>query len=131
MSLIVWLLQVQWNSAVDHLTYEKKWSVERLSKLCLSVLNLIFLSVSLLHSMYWLVPLGLINLVEVVSTKGVFSNLLIKLGFQKEIEIAECLKATEEFFMRREVYQNIPSTENNASVFIFEAIEGQITVGSN
>lgn len=125
MSLIIWLFQVQWNHAVEDLTYNKLWSVERLTKLCLGCMNLVLLGVVLFHSAYWLIPLGIVNLAEMVAAirgKIVLGHVFLKMGFKEQRDISMLDLCTH---AKPIVYADLPLTGSSAFVYVFDAVDSQ------
>lgn len=91
MTIILWLAKLQWCKLVDHLTYEKFWSVEKLSLFLMGFINITFLMMSLHHSM-WLIPLVAFNVLFLFSAMpkhNILQSLLLSIGFKKQKDILE------------------------------------------
>lgn len=95
MSIIVWFLKAQWGFTVHHLTYQKKWSIERLSNLIFGAMNLAITVMSLLHDSNWLIALVVINiglLLSLLAGKDLLHHLLASIGFQERKIILQHIK---------------------------------------
>lgn len=127
MDLIIWLVKFQWNHMVDRLTYDKSWSIERVSNLLLGAINLALVSLSFLHHFYWLIPLGLINsiaLVYLMNNQNIFQSLLKYLGFEEKGKILlynrKKIPTKEE---NKDIENNIYIfTSNPSNLFVFEIL---------
>lgn len=132
MSLILWLAKLQWSITVDRLTYEKLWSIDRVSNLLMGVINIIFVIMSLLHHSYWLIPLGILNtsiLISSMTGKGLLHGILTNCGFKDREEILQHLKiqvkAREQIKKKMNDFKVNALTTNSANVFIFDSVESQ------
>ena len=119
------MARLQWSIIVDRLTYDKSWSADRVSSVLLGIINLGLISISYLHHIYWLIPLGLINstaLVYSMANKNLFENLLKQLGFEEKESILiyqkNQLKAKEKIEENENNFEIL--TTNQSNVFVFE-----------
>jgi hypothetical protein len=131
MSPILFLAKLQWSITVDRLTYEKLWSIDRVSNLLVGVINIIFVIMSLLHHSYWLIPLGILNACVLISSmtgKNLLHSILTNCGFKDREEILQHLKiqvkAREQIKKMNDIKVNA-LTANSANVFIFDSVESQ------
>ena len=132
MALIIWLTKLQWNLTIDRLTYEKHWSIDRISNLLIGVANFILVIHSLLHHSFWLIPLGFINASVFISSMrgdGLLLHFLTRCGFKEREEILQHLKiqvrAQEQIKKKMNENDKYLSTSNFAKVFIFDSLESQ------
>jgi hypothetical protein len=132
MKLILWLVQLQWGMTLDRLTYEKQWSVERVSNLLVGFVNILLVTLALTHHSYWLMPLGLINSVLLISSISGFeilNQLLLNMGFKEKEQILKDLKImvkareANKKKMNEDIHLCLTSSANK--VFIFDAFESQ------
>lgn len=121
---------MQWSYTVDHLTYEKGWSIDRVSNLIMGVVNTFLVVMSVLHSVNWLVPLAFFNLsvfVSEVTGTGLLHGFLTRLGFQEKEKILKELRiqiaAKEQIKKKMTECQNQFTTSNESKVFIFDSLE--------
>ena len=128
MKLIWWLAKLQCSVIVDRLTYEKSWSVERVSNVLLGIINLAFVSIAVFHHIYWLIPLGLINttaLAYAMANKNIFQKFLFDLGFEEKEKILlyrmNQLKS-KELINYDDSYS---LTTNSSNVFVFGDLSSQ------
>lgn len=137
MKLILWLVKLQWSISVDRLTYEKLWSIDRVSNLLMGVINIFLVTLSLLHHPNWLILLAFINVSILISSmtgNGLFHGFLKNIGFKEREEILQHLKiqvkAREQIKKKRHEIERLTSTTNHSALFIFDSLESQ-TVHQN
>lgn len=123
---------MQWSYTVDHLTYEKGWSIDRVSNLIIGVINTFLVVMSVMHSVNWLVPLALFNLsvfVSAVTGTGLLHGFLTRLGFQEKEKILKELRiqiaAKEQIKKKMTESYNQSATSNEAHVLVFDSLETQ------
>lgn len=128
MSIIIWLLKTQWGFTVDHLTYNKGWSIDRVSSLICGVVNTLLAVMSVLHSMDWLIPLAIFNVslfVSTVTITGLLHSFLTKLGFQEKEKILCQLKIQIAAEKKMKETPSQITTSNEALVLVFDSLEIQ------
>lgn len=132
MSIVLWLAKLQWSIIVDHLTYERFWSIDRVSNLLIGVTNMVFISLSLVHHLNWLIPLCFLNVSILVSSmlgNSILNSILTNLGFKEREEILQHLKiqvrAKEQIKKKMNECNIDSSTNNTANVFVFDSLESQ------
>ena len=89
MAIIVWIVKAQWCFTVDRLTYEKLWSIERVSNLLIGSINLALILISLLFQSNILIVFVLFN--AVMLKRNLLHSLLARCGFQKKEDILQHL----------------------------------------
>lgn len=132
MKLVLWLAQLQWGITLDRLTYEKLWSVERVSRLLIGCINILLVTLTLAHHSSWLIPLGIINSIVLISSISGFeilSYFLMHLGFKEKDQILRDLKiikkAKEAINKKKNESFYAGSTSSSTKVFIFDSLESQ------
>lgn len=130
MSFITWLIKMQWGYTVDHLTYEKGWSIDRVSNLIIGVINTIIVTMAVIHSVNWLIPLAIFNVsvfISSVTGTGLLNGFLTRLGFQEKEKILKELRiqiaAKERIKKKIADCQTHFTTSNESQVFIFDSLE--------
>lgn len=132
MSLITWLLKMQWSYTVDRLTYEKGWSIDRVSNLIVGVMNTFLVVMAAIFSLNWLIPLAIFNMsvfVSSVTGSGLLHGFLTRLGFQEKEKILKEIRiqiaAREQIKKKMTESNNQFTTSNEACVFVFDSLETQ------
>jgi len=130
MSFITWLIKMQWGYTVDHLAYEKGWSIDRVSNLIIGVINTMIVTMAVLHSVNWLILLAIFNVSVFISSitgTGLFNGFLTRLGFQEKEKILKELRiqiaAKERIKKKITDCQTHFTTSNESQVFIFDSLE--------
>lgn len=128
MTLIWWLVKLHCSIIVDRLTYEKLWSTDRVSNLLLGIINLGFISITIFHHVYWLIPLVLINttaLAYAVANKNIFQEILLELGFEEKEKILLYQINQLKYKAQFDTNDFFSFTTNQSNVFVFAELSYQ------